>query len=51
MKKLQKWLTGQLALWIGLLVLVVAAAWLAVIGLNQGDTTNPPTPPTQTQPV
>ena len=54
MKKLQDWLTSQPALWTGLLVLVVVAAWLAVIGLNREDTTNPPittTPTTQTQPV
>ena len=51
MKKLQKWLTSQSALWTGLIVLIVLAAWLAVLGLNQEDTANPPTPSSPTQPI
>ena len=44
MKQLQRWLAKQSTLWVGFIVLVVAASWLAVISLNQKEETAPTGP-------
>lgn len=51
MKKLQKWLTEQSALWVGFIVLVVLASWLAVLGINRQESTDPPAPEPVSDPI